>query len=92
MIYTSTCAHTANLLNLSSKIPIHETVDPRRFSGVIPAIKPQMPYPLSHKCPIPMSPLCLTSHFMCVQIYYMVNIDLPAGAGAPPLDKPLLFN
>ena len=23
---------------------------------------------------------------MCVQIYHMVNIDVPAGVGAPPLD------
>ena len=35
---------------------------------------------------MPHSPLCLTSHFMCVQIFHMVNIDVPAGVGAPPLD------
>ena len=33
-----------------------------------------MPYPLSHKYPIPISQLCL------------VNTDVPAGVGAPPLD------
>ena len=33
-----------------------------------------MPHPLSHKYPIPISQLCL------------VNIDVPAGVGAPPLD------
>ena len=26
------------------------------------------------------------SHFVCVQIFHMVNIDVPAGVGAPPLD------
>ena len=45
-----------------------------------------MPHPLSHKCPIPLFQLCLTSHFMCVQSFHMVNIDVPAGVGAPPLD------
>ena len=33
-----------------------------------------MPHPLSHKCPIPISQLCL------------VNTDVPAGVGAPPLN------
>ena len=33
-----------------------------------------MPNPLSHKYPIPISQLCL------------VNTDVPAGVGAPPLD------
>ena len=33
-----------------------------------------MPRPLSHKYPIPMSQL------------YLVNTDVPAGVGAPPLD------
>ena len=33
-----------------------------------------MPHPLSHKYPIPISQLCL------------VNTDVPAGVGAPPLD------
>ena len=45
-----------------------------------------MPHPLSHKCPIPISPLCLTSHFTCVQIFHMVSIDVPAGVGAPPVN------
>ena len=31
-------------------------------------------------------PLCLTSHFMCVQSFHMVSIDVPASVGAPPLD------
>ena len=48
-----------------------------------------MPYPLSHKWPIPIYQLCLISHFMCVQNFHMVNIDVPAGAGAPPLDTQL---
>ena len=26
----------------------------------------------------------LTSHFMCVHIFHMVSIDVPAGVGAPP--------
>ena len=26
---------------------------------------------------------------MCVQIFHMVNIDVPAGDGAPPLDTQL---
>ena len=26
---------------------------------------------------------------MCVQTFHMVNIDVPAGVGAPPLDKQL---
>ena len=34
-----------------------------------------MPHPLSHKYPIPISQLCL------------VNTDVPAGVGAPPLDS-----
>ena len=33
-----------------------------------------MPHPLSHKYPIPISQLCL------------VNTDVPAGVGAPPVD------
>ena len=33
-----------------------------------------MPHPLSHKYPIPISQLCL------------VNTDVPAGVGAPPLN------
>ena len=33
-----------------------------------------MSHPLSHKYPIPISQLCL------------VNTDVPAGVGAPPLD------
>jgi len=27
---------------------------------------------------------------MCVQIFHMVNIDVPAGVGAPPLDTQLM--
>ena len=27
---------------------------------------------------------------MCVQIFHMVNIDVPAGVGAPPLNTQLL--
>ena len=52
--------------------------------------------PLSHKCPtikwcsIPIFLLrMLTSHFMCVQIFHMVDIDVPAGVGAPPLNTQL---
>ena len=37
-----------------------------------------MPHPLNHKYPIPISLLCLTSHFICVQICHMVNVDVPA--------------
>jgi len=48
-----------------------------------------MPYPLSHKWPILIYQLCLILHFMCVQNFHMVNIDVPAGAGAPPLDTQL---
>ena len=44
-----------------------------------------MPHPLNHKCPIPIS-LCLTSHFVCVESFHVVNINVPAGVGAPPLD------
>ena len=36
-----------------------------------------MSHPFSHKCPIPISQLCL------------VNTDMPAGVGAPPLDTQL---
>ena len=32
-------------------------------------------------------PIILTSHFMCVQTFHMVDIDVPTGIGAPPLDK-----
>ena len=55
----------------------------------------QLPTYLSHShtlnappiiSPIPISPLCLTSHFMCVQLFHMVSIDVPAGVGAPPLN------
>ena len=28
---------------------------------------------------------------MCVQIFHMVNIDVPAGVGAPPLDTQLSY-
>ena len=31
----------------------------------------------------------LTSHFMCVQSFHMVNIDVLAGVGAPQLDTHL---
>ena len=41
---------------------------------------------ISHECPIPISLLCLTSHFMCVQFFHVVSIDVPAGVGAPPLN------
>ena len=41
---------------------------------------------ISHKCPIPISPLCLTSHFMCVQFVHTVSIDVPASVGCPPLN------
>ena len=44
-----------------------------------------MPHPLNHKCPIPIS-LCLTSHFVCVESFHVVNINVPAGVGAPPLN------
>ena len=27
---------------------------------------------------------------MCVEIFHMVNIDVPAGVGAPPLDTQLM--
>jgi len=27
---------------------------------------------------------------MCVQIFHMVSIDVPAGVGAPPLDTTIL--
>ena len=45
-----------------------------------------MPHSLSHKYPIPTSQLCLSLHSVCVQRFYMVNIDVPAGVDAPPLD------
>ena len=45
---------------------------------------------LSHKCCIPTSQLC--SHFMCVQCFHMVNIDVPAGVHAPPLDTQLFVS
>ena len=48
-----------------------------------PLIKSWMPTLLSRKSPIPISPLCLTSHFIWVQIF---NINVPAGVGAFPLD------
>ena len=49
-----------------------------------------MPHPLSDKSPhILISQLCLTPHFMCVQSFHMVNIDVPAGVGAPPLNTQL---
>ena len=49
-----------------------------------------MPQPLSHKCSIPTSQLC--SHFMCVQCFHMVNIDVPARVHAPPLDSQELMS
>ena len=36
---------------------------------------PKLPHPLSHKCPIPISPLCYTS---CVCKFHMVNTEVPA--------------
>ena len=52
-----------------------------------------MPHPLRHKSPIPY-PIILTSHFICVQIFNMVNTDVPASVGAPPLDTqhPILMD
>ena len=57
-----------------------------------------MPHPLSHKClriikpciiaPFPY-PNYVTSHFMCMQNIYIVNIDVPASVGAPPPDTQL---
>ena len=41
------------------------------------------PTHLCHKCPIPIVQLCLTF------VFHMVNIDVPAGVGAPPLGKQL---
>ena len=49
-----------------------------------------MPHPLSQKCPIPIS-LWSTSYFMCVQIFHMVNNNVPASVGAPPLSTQLLL-
>ena len=46
-----------------------------------------MPHLLSQKCPIPIS----TSYFMCEQIFHMVNNDVPASVGAPPLSTQLLL-
>ena len=43
-----------------------------------------MPHPLSQKCPIPIS-LWLTSYFKCVQIFHMVNNNVPASVGTPSL-------
>ena len=43
------------------------------------------PFSLSHKYPITISPICLTSH-LCVQKVFMMNIDVPAGVGALPLN------
>ena len=31
-------------------------------------------------------PIVFSSHFMCVQIFHMVNIDVPACCGALPLN------
>ena len=31
----------------------------------------------------------LTSHFMCVQIFHMMTINVPANVGVPPLDTQL---
>ena len=33
--------------------------------------------------------LCLTSHFMCVESFHGMNINVPAGVGAAPLDTQL---
>ena len=41
---------------------------------------------LSHKCPIPISPLCFNFNtFVCVEIFHIMNIDMQFGIGAPPL-------
>ena len=44
-----------------------------------------MPHPLSHKCSTPISTVYLTSHFMYVQIFHMVNINVPASVDTLPL-------
>ena len=61
--------------NLSHKCPTHLS---HEYSTKLVINVPPI---ISHKCPIPISPLCLTSHFMCAQIVYMVNIDVPASVG-----------
>ena len=38
----------------------------------------------THYCCIPTLPLCLPSHFMCAEIFHIINIDVPADVGAPP--------
>ena len=53
-----------------------------------------MSHPLSHRCPIPISPLCLTSHFyVCAEVFprmnINVNINVLASVGAPLLDTQL---
>ena len=41
--------------------------------------------------PIPIFPLCLTSHFVCGKSFQIMNIDVPASGGAPPFDPWLLI-
>ena len=80
-----------------------------RWSPIIEHISKRNSSLLCHNCstinappivsPIPISPLCLTSHFMSVQNFHTVNIWIcqlvlvelgnEASVGAPPLDTQL---
>ena len=45
--------------------------------------------PLSHKCPIPYPIMSNFTLHVCGN-FHVVNINVPAGVGAPPLDTQLL--
>jgi len=75
------------MIGKGSYSPEDQSIFPKETAAYFVITAPPI---ISDKCPISIFPLCLTSHFMCVQIFHMVNIDVPAGVGAPLLDTQLL--
>ena len=66
-------------------------------------LRHKCPTHLNHRCPTHLShnfpygewgtaPLCLTSNRMCAQYFHIININEPAGVGAPTLDTQLLYS
>ena len=47
---------------------------------------------LSHNCPIPISHYVLTSHYVCVEIFHIMNIDVPAVLVLPHSTHNLAYN
>ena len=64
MIGKGTPLKTSNFSKRNSNLLCHNCPTHLSYSHTL-----NTPPIIRHKCPIPISPLCLTSHFMCVQFF-----------------------